>query len=180
MPVAAGADHQQLELAVVLQFDVAKLVAPRVEHVVIFDVVFAGTGPNLHAVNATFTRSFVKISFTIAADELRPTAREGQADAARPAETERARRDSNSQPSDTFSASTEVRRRPLPSCRTTGYEICSPPESVTVWADSGAFVSGKWRVRPVTQPQSPRESTSAAVTRDPRRRGGLPFVRPAT
>jgi hypothetical protein len=34
---AAGADYQQLKSTVVLQLDIAELIAPRMEHVVTFD-----------------------------------------------------------------------------------------------------------------------------------------------
>jgi hypothetical protein len=45
---AAGTDYQRLGFAIELQKFVAQHVAPRVEHVSIFNAVFAGAVPDVH------------------------------------------------------------------------------------------------------------------------------------
>ena len=58
---------------------------------------------------------------------------------------ERARRDSNPQPSDVFEQSVRVRESPLRYLAPTVYERASPYECGTIRCDLGLFVSGKWR-----------------------------------
>jgi hypothetical protein len=66
--------------------------------------------------------------------------------------SECARRDSNPQPSDTFSASLAVRQHPLSSCAAIDYADTHPQPSGQIRADSRAFVSGKWRLLSISQP----------------------------
>jgi hypothetical protein len=54
--IASRADRQVLEFAFLLQWHVTQLVAPRMEHVGVRDVVLAGAVFDLHVVKRAFTR----------------------------------------------------------------------------------------------------------------------------